>query len=63
MWLPAQQEEHALRPLAEAAARRATEQESVVESPPCQAKPTTLRHALAQERPRERLPDSVGKYS
>ncbi|KAJ6441005.1 reverse transcriptase [Purpureocillium lavendulum] len=42
--------------------RRATEQECVVETPPYQASSTTLRLALARERPREQLPDSVGKY-
>ncbi|KAJ6436625.1 endonuclease/exonuclease/phosphatase [Purpureocillium lavendulum] len=62
MWLPAKDERCTFRPLAKAAAQRATEQECVVETPPYQASSTTLRLALARERPREQLPDSVGKY-
>jgi len=63
MWLPAKDERCTFRTLAKAAAQRATEQDCVVEKPPYQAHSTTLRLALAQERPREQLPDSVGRYS
>lgn len=63
MWLPAKDERCTFRTLAKAAAQRATEQDCVVEKPPYQAHSTTLRLALARERPREQLPDSVGRYS
>ncbi|KAJ6439086.1 reverse transcriptase [Purpureocillium lavendulum] len=63
LWVSAKEDKSGLRPLAKAAARRATERESVVESLPYQARSTTLRLARAQGRRREHLPDSVGKYS
>jgi len=63
MWVPAGEEEFAPRQLAKAAAKRATERGCEAEVPWYQARTTTLRLALARERTREQLPESVGRYS
>ncbi|KAJ6436835.1 reverse transcriptase [Purpureocillium lavendulum] len=63
MWVPAGEEEFAPRQLAKAAAKRATERGCEAEVPWYQARTTTLRLPLARGRARERLPESVGKYS
>jgi hypothetical protein len=63
MWVPAKAEGFALGPMAKAAAQRATKAECMVETPSYQARSTTLRLALLQQRQCGRLPGGVGQYS
>jgi endonuclease/exonuclease/phosphatase family metal-dependent hydrolase len=63
MWVPAKVEGFALGPMAKAAAQRATKAECMVETPSYQARSTTLRLALLQQRQGGRLPEGVGQYS
>lgn len=63
MWVSAKDEGFALRRMAKEAAQRATNAECMVEIPSYQARSTTLRVTLAQQRQRRQLPEAVGKYS
>ncbi|KYK58873.1 reverse transcriptase [Drechmeria coniospora] len=63
LWVPASDEDFELDPMAKAAAQRATRHECVAEKAPYQARSTTLRLALAQERQLGQIPQRVGKYS
>ena len=63
VWVPAKHVGFTWGSVAKVAAQKATEAGSVAEKPSYQARSTTLRLALAQQRQCGRLPEGVGKYS
>ncbi|KJZ70702.1 hypothetical protein HIM_09886 [Hirsutella minnesotensis 3608] len=61
-WVPAQEEDFSMGPLAKAAAKRATRDECVAGPAAFQARSTTLRLLLDEQRHFAAIPERVGKW-